>query len=292
MTLAPIESARTVGVALSQASRLLAAAGVVSPRLDARLLAAHVLGLEPSEVALHPERPLSPSEEAALTAAVARRAAREPVSRIIARRGFWTLTLTVSPDTLDPRPDSETVVEAALEAVPRRNAPLAILDFGTGTGCLLLALLAELPRARGLGVDIAPGAVATARQNATRCGLAERARFEVGDWGHGLDGPFDLIVANPPYIPDAEIDGLAPEVACFEPRLALAGGVDGLAAYRALAPHLRRLLRPGGVAVLEVGAGQATPAGWIMEGEGLVLVGERADLSGTARCIVVRAPGG
>lgn len=280
----------TVGAALAEAAGILARAGVDSPRLDARLLAAHVLGIEPGVVALYPERPVSPAQGAAFADAVARRAAREPVSRIIGERGFWSLTLRVTPDTLDPRPDSETVVEAALAAATDREAPISVLDLGTGTGCLLLALLAELPRARGLGIDISPEAVAVARANAVAAGLGDRADFRQDNWGDDVTEKFDLIVSNPPYIADADIDALDPEVARFDPRVALAGGVDGLDAYRGLAARIVRLSQPGGLAFLEVGTGQAPHVGRIMEAEGLEFDGVRPDLSGIGRCVVVRVP--
>jgi release factor glutamine methyltransferase len=217
---------------------------------------------------------------------VARRARREPVSRIVGRREFWSLDFMLSPATLDPRPDSECLIEAALAAAPEDAATL-VLDLGTGSGCLLLAFLSERKRATGLGVDLSADAVATARENAARLGLAERARFAVGDWGAGVTGGFDLILCNPPYIPAGDIEGLAPEVAHHDPRLALAGGEDGLEAYRELAPELARLLRPRGRAVLEVGHGQADAVGRLMAAAGLSTHARRADLGGIERCLTL-----
>ncbi|MFN3075561.1 MAG: N5-glutamine methyltransferase family protein [Alphaproteobacteria bacterium] len=213
-----------VGGRLADAARRLALGGVASPRLDARILLAHVLGETPGAVGLYPERALTDEQIQAFERLLSRRRDREPVSRILGQRGFWTLDLALSPDTLDPRPDTETLIEAVLEACPDRSAPLTMLDLGTGTGCLLLALLSEFPRALGVGVDLSPGALLTARRNAVAAGVADRARWVGSCWAGALTGSFDVIVSNPPYVPDAEIAGLEPEVARFDPRLALSGG--------------------------------------------------------------------
>ncbi|MBF0561078.1 MAG: peptide chain release factor N(5)-glutamine methyltransferase [Alphaproteobacteria bacterium] len=276
-----------VGPVLTAATRQLAAAGVATARLDARVLLAHGLGVAPESLLMHPEQLMDAAQRAAFDAALERRRAGEPVARILGRRGFWTLSLRISPDTLDPRPDTETVVEAVLATLPDRSAALSILDLGTGSGCILLALLAELPGAQGLGTDLSPAAVAIARDNAEATGLASRAAFQVADWGEGVSGPFDVIVANPPYIALAELPGLAPEVRLHDPALALAGGPDGLEAYRALAPHLARLLRAGGVAALEVGCGQAPAVGAILAAAGLTFTGVRPDLQGVPRCVLL-----
>lgn len=273
----------TVGDHVAEGAQRLAAAGVPEPRREARLLLAYALGIEPVAVTGYPERPVA--DGGAYEQLVARRANREPLSHLTGRREFWSLDFEVTPATLDPRPDSETVVETALAAFPDPGARLDILDFGTGTGCLLLAILHERPAATGLGVDIESDAVAVARRNADRLGLADRARFAAGEWGAGLDGPFDLIVSNPPYIAEADIDGLQPEIARFESRRALDGGADGLAAYRALAPDVARLLSPGGIAVIEFGAGQGGAVARILEDAGLDPVGFAADLAGHDRCI-------
>jgi release factor glutamine methyltransferase len=276
----------TIAAALDHAVRRLTAAGIDEPRREARLLLAAALRCDATAVIGYPERRLTAADEATLAGLLSRRAAREPAARLLGRREFWSLDFFVSPDTLVPRPDSETVIEAVLAAIPRRDAALRLLDFGTGTGCLLLALLSELPAASGIGVDLAPGAVATARKNALSLGLADRASFVVGSWGEAISGAFDVIVANPPYIVSQAIDGLAPEVARYEPRLALDGGFDGLAAYRLLAPEAARRLRPDGIAVFEVGAGQATRVAEEMRQAGLKVCGTRRDLAAIERCIV------
>ena len=279
----------TAGAAVAAVARRLAAAAIAESRREARLLVALALGVEPGVVLGYPERPLGAAAQARLAALTARRAAREPYSRVAGRRQFWSLDLAISPDTLDPRPDSETLVEAALASLPDRDARLRILDFGTGSGCLLLALLSELPNAVGIGIDILPGAAVVARRNAAALGLADRALFVVGAWGEAISGCADVIVANPPYIPTSEIAALAPEVVWFEPRLALDGGVDGLAAYRELAPVARRLLATGGVAFFEVGAGQHEAVARLIGDSGLALQSVKCDLSGVVRCVAATA---
>lgn len=273
----------TIGDYVATGASRLAEAGIPDPRREARLLLAHALGIDPVTVIGYPEQPVA--DGVAYERLVARRANREPLSHLTGRREFWSLDFEVTAATLDPRPDSETIVEAALAAFPDPEARIDILDLGTGTGCLLLALLHERPRATGLGIDVEGAAVAVARRNADRLRLGERARFTVGEWGAALDGPFDLIVSNPPYIPADEIDGLQREIARFEPRRAFDGGRDGLAAYRALAPDVARLLSPGGVAVIEFGAGQGDVVARILEDDGLVCTGFMVDLAGHDRCV-------
>ncbi|MCH8112566.1 MAG: peptide chain release factor N(5)-glutamine methyltransferase [Proteobacteria bacterium] len=275
----------SVAQALDEGTHTLAAAGVEGPRRDAMALLA-AAGL-PREKQIG--RPVGPVERDALAAyrgMVARRVRREPVSRILGRREFWSLPFAVTPDTLDPRPDSETLVEGALNLWPDRTAPLSILDLGTGTGCLLLALLSELPRATGVGADISPAALRVAQANAQALGLSHRAGFAASDWGDGLKGPFNLILANPPYIADGDMGRLEPEVALYEPRGALAGGSDGLEAYRRLAPRLGTLLAPGGHALLEVGAGQAAEVAGLLGEEGLKIRRILRDFGGIERCII------
>lgn len=280
----------SIGQAVAQAAARLEASGIEAPRREAHLLVALAADLATADVLGYPEREIAAPARARLEEMVRRRAAREPFSRIAGRRAFWTLDFALSPDTLDPRPDSETVVAAALERIPDRSAPLTVLDLGTGTGCLLLALLSELPLALGVGVDIAPGAVATARRNAASTGLKLRAFFVVGRWGAGLGGGADVVIANPPYVASKDIAGLAPEVACWEPRAALDGGADGLRAFREIAPDLGRLLKPGGFACLEVGAGQADAVAAIFAREGLDEAARRRDLNRIDRCLVVERP--
>lgn len=261
------------------------AAGIDSARLDARLLVAEALGVEPLRLVTHPEMVLTAQQQTAIEDMAARREDRQPISHILGRRGFWTLDLRVTPDTLDPRPDTETLVQGVLDRVADRHAALRIVDFGTGSGCILLALLAELPNAQGLGIDQSNAALAVAAENAERNGLVGRAEFRHGDWGLGLEGPFDIIVSNPPYIPEADIAGLEPEVARHEPRSALAGGVDGLECYRALVPDIARLLAAGGIVGLEVGAGQATDVAALLKAAGLRDLCVANDLAGHGRSV-------
>ena len=272
---------------LGEAAARLRAAGIDSAHLDARLLAGAALGFSREQLLIHAREPVSAEALARLEALLERRLGREPVSRILGRREFWSLEFALSSDTLDPRPDSETLIEAALALVPR-DRPLSLLDLGTGSGCLLLALLSELPLAHGLGIDQSAGAAAAAAANAERLGLAARARFERADWRDGLAGSYDLVVANPPYIPRGEIAGLEPEVARFEPPAALDGGPDGLDAYRRLAPLMPGLLSEHGLALFEVGAGQASAVAGLLEAAGLLVDGSRADLAGIERCVIAR----
>ena len=280
-----MSGAATIGACLEEGARRLAKAGIPDARREARLILAHALGVGVTTILGYPERAVE--DAGRFDSLITRRAAREPLSHLTGRREFWSLEFEVTPETLDPRADSETLVEAALAAIADRQAPLSVLDFGTGTGCLLLALLSELPNARGVGVDIAEQTLAVARRNAARLGLAERVQFAIGDWGGALAGPFDLIVSNPPYIPAGEISGLQPEVADFEPRRALDGGVDGLDAYRRLGPDISRLLRSGGVAVLEFGLGQGDAVARLMAAEGLAPQRFTADLAGHDRCLTL-----
>ncbi|WP_448191703.1 peptide chain release factor N(5)-glutamine methyltransferase [Azospirillum sp. sgz301742] len=260
-------------------------AGVDTPELDVRLLIQHALGVSREQMLFDADNPVSDQQSAAVHALIARRATREPVSRILGERAFWSLELSLNADTLDPRPDTETIVEAALEAISDPTAPLRILDLGTGSGCILLALLAELPNATGLGIDLSPSAVDAAAGNAVRNGLADRARFQTGNWGEGLAGRFDLVVSNPPYIPSSDIASLDPEVREHDPLRALDGGADGLDAYRAIAAQLPGLLVPGGVAALEVGMDQAAAVAALMETHGVRVTGVFRDLGGIERCV-------
>ncbi len=266
-----------------------AAAGIADARLDARLLVAEVLEVTTGRLAAFPETTVSEAQAERLETLAARREKREPLSHVLGRRGFWTLDLSVTADTLAPRPDTETVIEAVLARIPDRTAPLRVLDLGTGTGCILLALLSELPNATGLGIDRSPGALAVAEGNARANGLSDRARFQLGDWTQGLAESFDVVVSNPPYIPDGDIDGLEPEVARFEPRTALAGGADGLDCYRLLAPQMAALAAPGGVVAFEVGHGQDRAVAALMEQAGLCVATVVADLAGIGRCVITRA---
>jgi release factor glutamine methyltransferase len=207
---------------------------------------------------------------------------------ILGEKEFWSLPLAVAPGVLVPRPETETVVEAALGQIRDRTAPLRVLDLGTGSGCLLLALLSELPNASGIGIDASVTAHSVAEANAQRLGLAERARFVVADWGRELSGPFETIVSNPPYVREGDWAGLQPEIRDFESRAALLAGADGLDAYRALAPDCLRLLARDGTLALEIGQGQGDAVTAILAAHGLQVVERRADLSGIERCLVAR----
>jgi release factor glutamine methyltransferase len=227
-------------------------------------------------------------DAAAMQALVARRAAHEPLALILGRREFWSLDFAVSSATLIPRPESETLIEAALGAFAGRGPLRRILDLGTGTGCLLLAALSEFTAAFGVGVDRSSDAVALAARNAVMLGMADRTAFLCADWASALDARFDLILTNPPYVTTAELDGLMPEVARHEPRVALDGGTDGLSAYRRLVPDLARLLAPDGIALLEVGRGQAAAVGRLARNAGFA-ADPRHDLSGIARALVLHS---
>lgn len=275
----------TLAEAVTRLARQLDSAGVEGPLGDARLLAVHALTIDRTSLHTDRDRILSAAEWEAMERLGRRRAVGEPVSRIVGEREFWSLPFALSPAILDPRPDSETVIQAVLDRLPVRDRPLAMLDLGTGSGCLLIALLTEYPHAWGVGVDASTDAAAMARDNANRLGVGDRASFLVGEWGHALIGGFDLVVSNPPYIVDGEIDTLAPDVALFDPRSALSGGADGLDAYRALAPAIPGLLNPGGWAVLEVGDGQSRVVESLLADAGLAGLGPVDDLAGVQRCV-------
>jgi release factor glutamine methyltransferase len=254
--------------------------------LDARHLVLAATGLSRADLVLRPEAPFGAEAAARLEAFAARRGAREPVTRILGARGFWTLDLAVMPNVLDPRADTETLVAFALELLaPRREEPLRILDLGSGSGAILCALLSELPNALGVAVDLSPAACAATVENLKRCGVSQRAATLRGRWATAIDGPFDLVVANPPYIESAAIDGLDPEVRLHDPRLALDGGSDGFHDYRTITGELSRLLTEGGVAVFEAGAGQAEEIAKLMQNTGLRALGTRSDAGGHARAV-------
>lgn len=279
----PLDPRDGIGATIDRAAAILRAAGVESARLDARLIALQATGWSREDLLVSPRRVPGEAAFAEIEAMVARRAAREPLSHILGRREFWSLPFRVTCDVLTPRPDSETLVEAVCERARRQAPPSTLLDLGTGSGCLLLALLSEFPRATGVGVDRSAAALSVAAENARTLGLSGRVSWRQGSWTEGLDGRFDTIVANPPYIASGDIAGLADEVARFEPRLALDGGRDGYDAYRALMPGVRRLLVPGGIAAFEVGAGQAATVLEIAASNGLRPTGTRRDLAGIER---------
>jgi release factor glutamine methyltransferase len=280
--------ARTIDAARRAWAEEFRASGVESPQLDARVLVGHALGLDHAALAASATRLLSASEANAIAALTRRRLAREPVARIVGMKEFWGLNLHINDATLVPRPETETVVEAALAAVDRhgpRRRELRIADLGTGSGAIVLALLSELDNALGIGTDRDPRALAVARHNARQLGL-RRARFVACDLAAALCGPFDLIVSNPPYIPSADIAALSPEVRLFDPRAALDGGADGLEFYRAIAAAVPALLGVGGAMVVEIGINQAEPVTGLFAAAGLALQPPRPDLNGVPRALV------
>jgi len=288
----------TVGAALRQWSAALARSGIENAGGDVRRLVAAVLDVSGAGLLSHPERALTPEEMVILSGYMARRARREPVSRILGQREFYGRTFVISPATLDPRPDSETLVEAAL-AVAREESwegrgGVSILDVGTGSGCLLLTLLCEMEGARGTGTDISAAALAAARDNADRLGVAQRASWLAADGLETVPGSFHMLICNPPYVRTGEIAHLEPEVRNFDPAAALDGGADGLAAYRALAPQLERVV-PDGWIVLEVGYDQADNVALIVaDGVGQAVAETRVyrDVAGKRRCVAMRTRAG
>ncbi len=268
--------------ALNEITNRLEAAGIDSPRREARLIlaAAHATGAAGL-------LSLTETNPALFEPLLQRRCAREPLAYILGRREFWGIDIAVSPATLIPRPDSETLIEAALTIFPGRDAVTTILDLGTGTGCLLLAALTEFPAAFGIGTDISPNAAALAQQNARRLNLAHRAAFAVADWSAPIGGRFDLILSNPPYIQRADIPALMPEVRTYEPASALDGGPDGLCAYKTIMAALPHLLTQTGAAVLELGVGQADPVAALAQTAGFTTQ-TRPDLANIPRALIIR----
>ena len=281
--------AQTVETARRALTLQFKSAAIDSAELDARLLTGHALGLDLTGLISAAHRQLTPNESVRLEEFSRRRLAGEPVARILGEKEFWGLPLQLSSATLVPRPDTETVVELALELLRADgdlDRPLRIADLGTGTGAILLALLHELPDAFGVGTDISLDALRTARRNATDLGLASRAAFVACNYAAALAGPFDLIVSNPPYIRSGDIAGLAPEVRDHDPLTALDGGTDGLDAYRALIPQAAGRLAPGGALVVEGGKGQSGPIEALMTAAGLSVQNPvKADLAGIFRAI-------
>jgi release factor glutamine methyltransferase len=279
----------TLGSLLAEAAAALTQAEVEEPRRRARRLVASTLALSPADLLAHPERAVDQQAADRVRVALARMVDREPLSRILGHREFWGMEFGLSTDTLDPRPDTETVVTAVLRSIPDRGAPLRLLDLGTGTGCILLALLSEFPAATGVGVDVAAGAAMTARRNSAALALAHRAHFFVGDWEAAISGVFDVIISNPPYIASAALPDLPREVAHFDPRCALDGGPDGLACYRSLAADLPRLMGPRSLFACEVGVSQGSAVARILRANGLSIERGERDLAGVVRCVVARA---
>lgn len=270
------------------ASAHLREAGIEDAETDARVLLCHALGLSDADLRAAPVT-VSHQARAQFEGYIARRAAGEPVARIVGEKEFWSLRFRLGPETLVPRPETETVVETALAAFPDREAPLSVLDLGTGTGILLAAILHERPRATGIGIDRAERALSVARANLRSLGFGERARFVAGDWGAALGITFDLVVCNPPYVAAHEFRDLPLEVRAHDPHVALHGGEDGLDAYRGLIPDLARLLRSGGVAVLELGRGQEEAVAGLAHAAGWAVPAPACrDLAGIPRALTLK----
>ena len=285
-----LAATRTIAAARQALAEKFRQAGIDSADADARLLIAHALGIDRAELMTNGERALSAEKTEEIDALAVRRLKREPVSRIFGQKEFWTLTLKVTPDVLVPRPETETLVEAGLDALlALKLEKLRILDIGTGSGALLLALLHELPNAIGTGTDISTAALAVARVNAARNDLVGRCTFIACDITAGVQGPFDLIVSNPPYVARGDIATLKPEVRDYDPILALDGGADGLDGYRAIAGQARGLLAPGGRFIVELGAGQEPAVRALFTKAGLNVAAARDDLAGIPRALCATA---
>jgi release factor glutamine methyltransferase len=284
-----LEASTARSEALASLEKAFEISGIENPAREARISLCAASGISPVALIVDPLEPLG-SAASKVQEVAARRAASEPLSRIVGKREFWGLSFAITPQVLDPRPETETIVEAVLSILSdRREDPMRILDLGVGSGALLCALLTEFGAARGLGVDISADAAEVARGNLQACGLASRAEIRVGDWTSGLEGRFDLIVSNPPYIPTADLAGLPREVRDFDPSLALDGGIDGLDAYRRILPESRRLLAPGGWLLAELGGTQAADVTAIANQCGFTDVRTYQDLAGANRVVAVRS---
>jgi release factor glutamine methyltransferase len=268
---------------LAAATRRLAGAGCATPALDARLLLQAATGLSREDMIVAPEHQVAESQRVRFAALIARREGREPVARILGEREFYGRAFRVTADTLDPRPDTETLIVAALALMP---AGARLLDLGTGTGAIAITLLEERPDATGLASDVSAAALAVARDNARRHGVEDRLDLVQGDWFSPVTGRYDIILSNPPYIPRTEIGGLSPDVRDFDPPGALDGGADGLEAYRALAATAGTHLAPRGHVLVEIGAGQGPDVSAIFAGAGFRPAGRHSDLGGHLRCLV------
>lgn len=282
----------TAGALYRSGVARLRAAGVDNASLDAGVLLAHTLGLDAAQLISATDEIVTAEAQARFEEAIVRRAARKPVAHIVGVKEFWSRLFAVSRDVLVPRPETETLVEAALGAKPDRDAALRVLDLGVGSGALLAALLIERPKATGVGVDRCMEALAIARANLDALGIGERAHLVCGDWAGALSGPFDIVVANPPYIATKDMRTLPPEVRDHDPVVALDGGQDGLAAYRAILFGLGRLLAPNGVAVLELGDGQEEAVAELARQAHILVNGSAIrDLAGRPRALILGSGG-
>jgi len=271
---------------LKTASAQLKDSGIESPALDSRLLLSHLLKI-PVEKIIVGDFSLNPEQQNEYQKLIARRKNGEPVAYIIGKKEFYGREFKVTQDTLIPRPDSETIINAALEYFPR-DSGIKILDLGVGTGCLLLTLLKEFPHSSGFGVDISAAALIVAEENSMNLGLGDRAEFVSGCWGEGLNEKFGLIVSNPPYIRKSDFANLAPEVKNFEPHIALNGGEDGVFCYRELLPQMARMLEDDGIALIEIGKNQKPDLLEVININSLSLVATHKDLAGIERCLVLK----
>jgi len=283
---------KSVEVQFKEAWKQFQQAGIDSARIDARILLGFVLGGGAERVLAESHRNLTKAESKTFETLVRRRLTHEPISHITGQREFWSLPFKVSAATLIPRPDSETIIETALESV--KTPPKKILDLGTGSGCLLLALLNEWETSKGIGLDACPEALAIAQENAQTLGLDRRAKFVHGNWQRdqwfiNLGGPFDMVISNPPYILDQDIEGLDVGVRDFEPRSALAGGADGLNAYRIIIQSLSSVLNTKGLVVFEVGQGQDHQVMHMLKSQEFINIESRQDLSGIARVVMAQS---
>lgn len=281
----------TIQSLLNEGGRKLRLAGLDTPDLDSRLLLSHISGLPHAQLLSRDQQPLDETLCSKFDELLNRRLNHEPISRILGRREFWTYELKLSPDTLDPRPDTETLIEFVVKFFhDKRQEPLRILDLGSGSGAILCALLAEFPNAKGLGIDISPGACETARQNLSETGLDRRGEIRSGDWADGIlqnaeVGHFDIVVSNPPYIPTGELARLAPEVRLFDPHIALDGGADGLDAFRSITAAIGYILATGGLLAFEIGMDQGDAVREIMQCGNLIDAGEMRDIAGHIRVL-------
>lgn len=278
-----------IGNTLKEAKLRLKNANINTYALDAELLLMHVTGVSKEQLLGYPEKTISNHIQKTYIAYLNRRVKREPVASIIGKKEFFGREFLVSDATLHPRPDSETLIEAALSYYKNGNGPSSVLDLGVGSGCLLLTLLSEYPKAYGLGVDCSNATVKMAKANAEKLGLAKRADFSVNNWCRGVEGRFDLIISNPPYIKEGELEFLEPEVKCYEPKGALVAGKDGLKCYREIAPYIKERLNDNGVCIIECGIGQGGAIKEILQEYPLTVFETKKDLRGITRCVLAKS---